>query len=370
MNTGRGLRDMGGMAQGSVSIADIAHRMENLIRLGRIYAADYDAGKVRVSIYRDDPNEADCIRTDWLPWVTPRACFNRVWQAPEVNEQVVVISPSGDVRNGVVLPSVNYKRFIHEANHPDYYREVYTLPDEDEKVVGILEYNRKTGVRRWWIEERGMFRHEIGDDSSIIQTKDHIQLRIKTTQLVIKEDSIKLHIKGRTVELHMTPTTIMAHVNDKCILRMTATALEGAVGPSANNHTGIFKILSELVEASVGYNGVLSVRRNTIQAKLEQEQVRIGLFAGQIKAMVVNTWLRMTTALAEMRVPGSAVSVEPSKVTVESPQFVGVQGSATPGEYDGGDLADEYDRPRRLKPHKTVPPPQPAEGKAPYRPNY
>lgn len=71
----------------------------NAIVVGVISELDEANARVRV--------DADGMRTDWLPFTARRAGPGvRDWAAPEVGEQVVVVSPYGDLSQGVVLGSV------------------------------------------------------------------------------------------------------------------------------------------------------------------------------------------------------------------------------------------------------------------------
>lgn len=81
------------------SATELARLIENLIRLGTI--AQVDTGsppRVRV--------KAGGITTDWLPWLERRAGTTRTWSPPTVGEQVVLLCPSGEPRNGVILTGV------------------------------------------------------------------------------------------------------------------------------------------------------------------------------------------------------------------------------------------------------------------------
>ncbi|MEE9357244.1 MAG: phage baseplate assembly protein V [Sedimenticolaceae bacterium] len=72
-----------------------------------------------------------------LPWLTARAGNDRSWWAPEVDEQVIVFSPSGDIAQGVVLTAI-YQQ-LHPANGKD--------PDlcrVDFKDGASIEYNRQS----------------------------------------------------------------------------------------------------------------------------------------------------------------------------------------------------------------------------------
>lgn len=84
----------------AVELADLRRRFENVARVGVIAEADYAAARVRVAIGAN--------KTAWLPWLTHRAGGDRTWHAPEVGEQVLVLSPSGDLAQGVVIPGIFY----------------------------------------------------------------------------------------------------------------------------------------------------------------------------------------------------------------------------------------------------------------------
>jgi phage baseplate assembly protein V len=79
----------------SFDVTELDRRLSNLIRYGAIVQTDYVNAKVRV--------QAGDILTGWLPWLTQRAGGNLSWHAPEAGEQVIILSPSGELNQGVVL---------------------------------------------------------------------------------------------------------------------------------------------------------------------------------------------------------------------------------------------------------------------------
>lgn len=91
-------------------ISDIERRLHNVVRVGEIAQADYGAARVRVKM--------GDITTNWIPWMTHRAGNDRTWHAPEVGEQVVVLSPSGDLAIGFAFPSVFQNDFPGPENVP------------------------------------------------------------------------------------------------------------------------------------------------------------------------------------------------------------------------------------------------------------
>lgn len=75
--------------------AELARLIENLIRIGTI--ADVDLVEARVRVQTGD------LLTGWLPWQAARAGADREWDPPTVDEQVVLLSPSGQLANGVAI---------------------------------------------------------------------------------------------------------------------------------------------------------------------------------------------------------------------------------------------------------------------------
>jgi phage baseplate assembly protein V len=75
---------------------DAPRQLANLIRFGTVHAV---VGKrVQVTI--------GGLLTRPLPWVAPRAGQTKSWSPPAVGEQVVVLSPNGNLGAGVVIGSI------------------------------------------------------------------------------------------------------------------------------------------------------------------------------------------------------------------------------------------------------------------------
>ncbi|WP_223278835.1 phage baseplate assembly protein V [Janthinobacterium lividum] len=102
----------------NADLSDILRLLQNLIRLGTI--AEVDGAKARVQL-------GPTLTTEWLNWLTPRAGSTRSWSAPTVGEQVVVLSPGGDLTRGTILPALFSQAFdapelnqaIHTTHYPD-----------------------------------------------------------------------------------------------------------------------------------------------------------------------------------------------------------------------------------------------------------
>ncbi len=90
---------------------DIFRLLHNLLRFGTIAAVDHQRAQCRVKTGE--------LTTDWLNWVTLAAGNTRTWQAPTLGEQVLLLSPGGELSAGVALCGLycdSYGAPSHEAS--------------------------------------------------------------------------------------------------------------------------------------------------------------------------------------------------------------------------------------------------------------
>lgn len=113
----------------SFDVTELDRRISNLIRFGVIDQADYTLGKVRV--------KAGDILTGWIPWLTQSAGLDATWQAPEVGEQVVILAPSGELNQGVVLAG------LYQTAYPQPVSSVEKTHAKF-KDGAVIEYDRAT----------------------------------------------------------------------------------------------------------------------------------------------------------------------------------------------------------------------------------
>lgn len=121
----------------SFNVAELDRRLANIIRVGRIAEVDYPEARARV--------EMGETRTYWLPWLTARASFDRSWWAPEIGEQVLVLSPSGDLAQGLIIMAVYQKAHPKPAESPDIMRTVF----KDQFVIEHDRARKHTTINAW-----------------------------------------------------------------------------------------------------------------------------------------------------------------------------------------------------------------------------
>jgi phage baseplate assembly protein V len=113
------------------AISELDRRLGNLVRMGTI--TELDQANARVKVDLGDST------TEWLPWVTARAGATRTWSAPRPGEQVMVLAPSGELAQGVVLPSIFQDAHPAPSNTQDVEHTEY--PDGT-----TVDYNSATNT--------------------------------------------------------------------------------------------------------------------------------------------------------------------------------------------------------------------------------
>lgn len=87
----------------------------DLLRFGRIKSVDATRGTCAV--------ETGDLVTPPLPWIAGRAGALRIWSAPSVGEQCLLICPEGDTESGVVLAGL----FCSAHPQPDTNPNIHAL---------------------------------------------------------------------------------------------------------------------------------------------------------------------------------------------------------------------------------------------------
>ncbi len=134
---------------GSPEATDHARRLNNLARYGVVAQVDYSGETAGFPAIRVDLQDG-ALRTDWLPWFTPRAGGDRVWDPPTVGEVVMLLAPSGELANGVAIPGLFsdgnangdranlHRRTYGDGTVVEYDREGHTLTVDTTASTGSV----------------------------------------------------------------------------------------------------------------------------------------------------------------------------------------------------------------------------------------
>lgn len=115
-------------------VRDLQRRMANMIRRGRVHSVDFAQSPPRVKV----EYEKGAV-TGWLPWISGRESnkHRTDWEPLAIGEQVIILSESGELSAGVVLPSLPDATSPVPSTSPDEHVSRY----EDGTT---FTYNRKT----------------------------------------------------------------------------------------------------------------------------------------------------------------------------------------------------------------------------------
>lgn len=98
-------------------LATLARLLENLIRFGTIAAVQMKPPRVKVL--------TGTLTTAWLPWLNPRAGADREWNPPTEGEQVLLLSPSGQLANGVAITGLFSELIPANGDRDGLHRRTY-----------------------------------------------------------------------------------------------------------------------------------------------------------------------------------------------------------------------------------------------------
>lgn len=108
---------------------ELIRMLLNLIRKGRVIDIDHDRAMVRV--------QTGELTSNWLRWMAPAAGTTSEWAPPSKNEQVLILSPGGDLADGVVLRGLYADDTAPPTHDPDKHTRRY--PDG-----AVVEYDAAT----------------------------------------------------------------------------------------------------------------------------------------------------------------------------------------------------------------------------------
>ena len=161
----------------SFGTIEMQRKIANLITIGTIRDVDHKAAKVRIQI-------GETV-TEWQPWLVARAGGDVSWWSPEIGEQVVVLSPSGDFCQSIIIPSLYQTSVPPPSDTSMIHRTVY-------KDGAQIDYNRKTHTLDINLPQDGVV--QITAPQAVTVTADNVT--VDATHVLVKSGSIDLGDNG------------------------------------------------------------------------------------------------------------------------------------------------------------------------------
>lgn len=116
-----------------MNTAELARRLDNLVRFGVIEETDFTTDPVQPRV-RVRTGE---ILTTWLPVSANRAHADAEHDPVQKGEHVIILSPSGELTQGVVAGKLFSTDFPSPDNNPANHRRKY-------RDGAVIEYNSET----------------------------------------------------------------------------------------------------------------------------------------------------------------------------------------------------------------------------------
>lgn len=154
------------MLESNFAISELQRKLANIVRIGLVKEIDYEKVRVKVKIGE--------FLTDWLPWITSRAGEDRSWSPLSIREQVIVLSPLGELSLGVVLPA------IYQQKYP---------PPECRETAHVFEFQDGSKVS-----------YDKKDHHLEITVADKITLKVGESEIEMTKNGIKL--KATRIDLN------------------------------------------------------------------------------------------------------------------------------------------------------------------------
>ncbi|MDP3229382.1 MAG: phage baseplate assembly protein V [Acidovorax sp.] len=153
-------------------------RLENLARVGTVVEVRHEKPP-RCRIKLGDNT------TDWLPWIAGRAAGNKgsKWWPPVKGEQCMVLSPGGDLSQGVALLGAYSDNMDAPSDGEGVDRTQWSEKDWAEYRAGRHTIHMDEGITL-----------EVGAACSIAMTPDSITLRVGGAVLQIGPDRITSNV--------------------------------------------------------------------------------------------------------------------------------------------------------------------------------
>lgn len=113
-------------------VTEVERRLANTSLIGRVSQVDHEKARYRV--------KSGNTETDWIPFVQRRAGGTKTYESLDVGEQVMVLAPSGDLAQGVIIGALSTDE-TQPADKGNIHRTVYpdgTVVDYDDEAKSYL----------------------------------------------------------------------------------------------------------------------------------------------------------------------------------------------------------------------------------------
>lgn len=175
------------------TLSDLSRRVENLLRVGSIAHVEL-AQKPRVRVQIGD------ILTAWIPAATLRAGASKTWNPPTVGEQVLVVSPSGDLASAFAVLAINSNHYPAPCTEANITRDVF--PDGAQ-----IDYDHTEHHYSITLPNDGKFTFKVGA-TILTMSSDETKIQTGQSNITLTDALAKVNIGATTLELTSSGTKL------------------------------------------------------------------------------------------------------------------------------------------------------------------
>ena len=174
--------------------------LSGMMMAGTIDDVDYTNARVRV-------RSGDWVSA-WLPWGTGAAGQVRTWRPPSIGEQALVLSPSGQPEQGMVMPG--------------FYTDQHSQANDNRANITAQD---------WPDGAREHYDHDAHEFKLTVPAGGHIVLTIGATTLELRDDGTTLTTPKLVVD---SPDSTFT---GKVLIKKLLTFLGGMLGKGGSGAT-------------------------------------------------------------------------------------------------------------------------------------
>ena len=210
----------------SASIGDIDRRLAHVVKVGRVIAADYPNARIKVAVGRN--------QTGWVPWLTSRAGNDKTWHAPEIGEQVVVVSPSGDMAQGFVLPGAIFSG-ANPANGTEATKKTETFADG-----AVIQYDRTAHAYSITLPSASKATIAAGSNAKVLVENNDVTLSFgSNASIAVNASGITLTVGFVSLSLTSSGISVNGNINQTGNLVASGDVSAGTVTLKTHTHPGV-----------------------------------------------------------------------------------------------------------------------------------
>ncbi|WP_455474992.1 phage baseplate assembly protein V [Bartonella sp. B30(2025)] len=161
-------------------INDLKRRVANMVVVGKISHVDHKNARYRV--------RSGALVSDWIPDTQARAGKTCSYEGRDIGEQVVVVSSSGDLSQGVIVGSIHTDE-TQAADKGSIHRTIY--PDGT-----TIEYDDEQNTYALSIQSGGKFLLTISDGVSVKGEGGMLELTAPDGLKIVSESDVSLSAGG------------------------------------------------------------------------------------------------------------------------------------------------------------------------------